>query len=231
MDKPLIVLLPGANHHAGFYRKFAQLLATDFEVYVMPWPGIGPDVPESRVNGHNEVEYLKYMASQISDFSQGREYLLMGFSLGGYMAIKYALQEEGGRIKRLVLLSPLTRLHSRFLPETAANELLNELQNVGHDRTYFDVNLFSLDHLQYLPAKHRQTILATSELEITLEDVQSLTPPVQVFFGSDDLIVDSTYTQELFDQVEGAEVYVFEDTGHDAYALQAEFVKSEILNR
>ena len=96
-----VVFFHGAGTFTGF--DFLLPLAERFKLYVPLHPGFGESADDPAIDG--VMDYVLHYIELFDQLGLERDVRLMGHSLGGWLAAKFATQ-QGHRISRLVLVSP-----------------------------------------------------------------------------------------------------------------------------
>ena len=98
---PPLVFLHGAGTVTGF--DFAASWSRKFHVVIPYHPGFGPSAEDPAVEEIHDF-VLHYL--ELFDALELRQFRLVGQSMGGYIATKFAV-EHGARIEKLVLVCPI----------------------------------------------------------------------------------------------------------------------------
>ena len=96
-----LVYLHGAGTVTGF--DFAAPLARKFHVIIPYHPGFGASAEDPAVTEFHDY-VLHYL--ELFDALELRQFRLVGQSMGGYIATKFAV-EHGARVEKLVLVCPI----------------------------------------------------------------------------------------------------------------------------
>ena len=96
-----LVFLHGAGTVTGF--DFAASWSRKFHVVIPYHPGFGPSAEDPAVEEIHDF-VLHYL--ELFDALELRQFRLVGQSMGGYIAAKFAV-EHGARIEKLVLVCPI----------------------------------------------------------------------------------------------------------------------------
>ena len=193
--KATVVISHGAGEHCGRYAGVAeQLVAAGYAVHALDHRGHG------RSSGRRA--YIDRMHNVVADLhsvvtSVGRPFLL-GHSMGGCIAIEYALAHQDS-LRALALSSPLAHLAAANPAQRAAGKVLSafapwvpvfsvDSSKVSRDpEVVRDYDTDPLVHHDGLPAR------TVAELADTVgsfpERVPSLTLPLLVMLGTADEIV------------------------------------------
>lgn len=81
-----LVLLPGLGCHAGYLAPLAPAFTATHEVYALDWRGHGGSAPAP---SYGFADYVADLAALVRAIAP-RELTLLGHSLGGYVALRYA---------------------------------------------------------------------------------------------------------------------------------------------
>lgn len=82
----VLLLLPGLTCHAGYFDGVAAALADRFDVYALDWRGHGGS---DHAPAYGFGDYVADLAAVVRALAP-RELVLVGHSLGGYVALRYA---------------------------------------------------------------------------------------------------------------------------------------------
>ncbi|CAD7701645.1 unnamed protein product, partial [Ostreobium quekettii] len=105
--KPTLVCLPGFGAGIGFFYRNIDHWARHFHTYAVDWLGTGlSGRPDFNVKGREEAEdfFVSSLASWQEKIGQ-KKVILMGHSLGGYLAATYALKHPE-HVEHLILVCP-----------------------------------------------------------------------------------------------------------------------------
>lgn len=209
-----IVFLLGANNKPSFYESFFQKLGQHYRVFVITYSGIGNS---DKFAEHTLTNYLDYIHKIIKDEVQAHEFYLAGFSLGGYLAVKYFhLHKE--KIAGLILLSPMFKLRSRSLISLMGRFILNEFQRLRSANRGDVYSILSPRNLYFFATRQKHSRFITNLPALTPEEMADITNYIAVV-GKRDYIVDSDQVLKL---LKIANTAVYEKSGHDGFALEPE---------
>lgn len=200
-----IVLVHGVSEHTGRYQRVGRLLAeAGFSVTgadLIGWGGTGGRRGDVRDWAHylDQVQGLMEAAKE-----RGRPTILMGFSMGGLIALEYALSERpapdllvvaapslrgGGRWQRW-----LTAILGRILPGVPVPARLKGDQ-LSRDPAVAEA--YFSDPLVYTAATIRFGRLLFEAMDRTRSACHRLEVPTLLLHGGHDSIVPSTCTVPL----------------------------------
>jgi alpha-beta hydrolase superfamily lysophospholipase len=199
--RAVVVIAHGIGEHSGRYGHVAtRLNAVGFAAYALDHRGhgrsSGPRALIDRMD--NAVEDVDSLVSLAATRHAGRPLHLLGHSMGGAIAIAYALRHQE-RLRGLLLSSaaaslgsagPSTRLEAKALGAVAPTAGIMEIDPslISHDPAV--VRAYREDPLVYqgkLPARTVAEIAAT--IEGFSAGVPSLRVPLLVMAGTGDRIV------------------------------------------
>ncbi|MFD1051626.1 alpha/beta fold hydrolase, partial [Kibdelosporangium lantanae] len=137
--------------------------------------------------------------------------LVVGNSVGGWIAAEMALRDNHGRLKGLVLLNAvgtageITDLRTLTPPEIAAHAFTNpanaqQLQTPNQSANQQTLEIYAGDPYMYDPKLHRR--------------LARVTQPVLVLWGEDDQVVTPTYGQSLAGAFPNATFHLIDHAGH-----------------
>lgn len=212
---PALICVHGSadNHHV--YDRLLDALP-DRERYAINLPGrAGTDGPPLSTVPEMEAFLARFLDSEV----QG-EYLIVGHSLGGGVAIEHALSSPSERLKGIVLLATGARLrvHPMIL------QLFEQVAKSGKlpplpPGLYED----STDPVLIAAAsKQRElTPIETGGLDWRacdsfnrMEDLLDIQVPALIVAGTNDLLTPAKYAQYLAAQIPQSELHILEGAGH-----------------
>jgi len=216
---PALLLLHGDNgldHRA----EFLQLLARHFEVIAPSHPGFGRTALPDRIDS---VEDLAYLYLDLADALDLRNALLLGFSLGGWIAAEIAIRSSN-RFAKLVLVGPVGikvgDRESRGVPDIFATspEELNRL--TFHDPSNANNDSGSLtDEEAHIIVRNREALalytwepyMHNPKLRYYLDRIGI---PTLVLRGASDGMVSQAYAETYTGLISGAKLELIAEAGH-----------------
>lgn len=187
-----------------------------------PWTGYSYDRLAEDV--HKVIEKLNL-----------HDIILVGFSMGGPIVIKYMSKYNNDRVSKLVLLAaaaPSFTQHPGY-PYGMTKEQIDELLvQTYHDRpqmlTDFGKLFFGSNpsdsfeewfHNLNLENSSYATIKTLESLrdENVENDVPNIKVPTGIFYGVKDRVCDPQFAQILHQQIKGSELYKFDYSGHAVF--------------
>lgn len=229
---PLVVIHGGATGAESWIHNMAQL-AESYTVYLPDLPGFGRSQP---ISGELRIPQLVDFVDRFSEKVGLKTFHLMGHSLGGGIALNYALKFPS-KVKKLVLVSSMClgkeiALWVRFFSSSAFVHSVGELV-VGvlagvkwiADRLWAGIDFVPpLSRASILIGSNMTTIRGqTLVLEGRLAEVEA---PTLVVWGARDRVVPATQAYAAAGLIPRCQVEVFEGCGHSVYREKAhEFSK------
>jgi alpha-beta hydrolase superfamily lysophospholipase len=204
------VVVHGHGEHGGRYREFAQWFSSlGTTSYVMDHRGHGKSTGQ---RGHAEsltallddIELVVQRARQ----EAGGPIVLVGHSLGGLLAIAYAV-DRGDRIDRAIISAPALRLRvkvpgwkrraatilPRFAPRLSLSNEINA-SDLSHDEAV--VTAYRGDPLVHNRITAGMYAATIAQGEALIRRAPELQVPFLLLHGRDDPIIDPSGSQALF---------------------------------
>lgn len=215
---PMLLLHGGAglDHRAAFL----GLLARRFEVIAPSHPGFGRSPLPDRFDS---VDDLAYLYLDLIDELDLHDVVLVGFSLGGWIAAELAVRCSH-RLGKLVLVAPVgikvSGRETRDLPDifaTAPDELA---RLAWHDPTKATIEYASLtdDELRIIVRNRESLALFTWEPYMhnpkLRHHLSRIRIPTLLLRGASDRIVSAAYADAYAALIPGARTGLIADAGH-----------------
>jgi pimeloyl-ACP methyl ester carboxylesterase len=223
------VIVHGGGQGARAWRKNAESLSRNFRVYIPDLPGFG--YSESANDGFYLPEFVDFVAN-FSEAVGIDSFYLMGHSIGGGIALHYALKFPR-KVKGLVLISSWclgyeTALWIRFLSQPffcnsfgeAGLTLMNGLEWLVrrfHAPFKFDNPLShpNMDiGMKMTNSKGQTTVLLNSLCQLLM--------PTMLVWGSNDPVVPAHQAYTAGELIPDCEVHIFQGCGHSVYRERIE---------
>jgi lysophospholipase len=228
--KAAVVIAHGAGEHGGRYRYVVETLAPDgYAVYAPDHRGHGRTGKGAQLGRlATVVDDLDAMVTLARDAHPGRPLFLLGHSMGGTVAIAYALAHQD-RLDGLALSAPLAALEAAPLPLRVVARVLSVVAPgapaVGVDadavsRDPDEVRAYHADPLNHhgkLPARTVQELAtAIGGFE---EAVPRITLPLLVMYGTADTLVPPRAGQMVHDRAGSADktLHVYDGYYHELF--------------
>lgn len=223
--------------HKIFEYQTDVLASQDYRIVLMDLRGFGQS--DTTVNGYSYVGLAKDLYKVIESLHVNT-LTLVGFSMGGAIAIRYMSLFKGYKISKLVLLgaaAPSFTQHAGY-PYGLTKEEVNAL--IG--RTYrdrpqmvedFGKKLFATNQSQSMRMWFRDigwsasgigTIQTAKSLrdEDLSEDLKYIKVPTGIFHGKKDEICPFIFAQLMNEGIKGSRLYPFEESGHALFIDEME---------
>lgn len=213
-----LVLLHGTNDQAGTWTRVVPLLADRYRLILPDLAGHGESEPRS---GPIAFQVIVDRLHGILEHEDSRDIVLGGNSLGGWIAILYALAHPD-RVKRLVLESGGGLARPLGVPLVARNrETAMTILRAVHGPKYVP-EAWVIDTLLA-----RATESPMLRLEGMMENfvdarLPELEMPATLVWGADDGVVPLSYGQALQNAIRGAKLCVIDGAAHVPHLQQPE---------
>ena len=215
-DVPTLVLVHGANDHAGTWFAVVPDLAHTHRVIIPDLAGHGESEPKS---GPLPISLILEKLEAV--IGRERDITLLGNSLGGWLALLYTLRHPE-RVSRLFLESSggLARPLSSPLVARDREEALRILTAV-HGPKYQAPEWVIEALLQRAAASPmlRFTEVAEHDIEARLGEIEA---PTTLIWGADDGVVPLDYARALQQAIPHSELRVIEGAAHIPHLQQPE---------
>lgn len=216
-DERSVVFVHGANDQAGTWFTVAPAIAQSHRVILPDLPGHGESEPQS---GPIPISLIVQRLFAVIDHAAPNEKItLVGNSLGGWIALLYALQYPE-RVHDLVLESSggLSRPLSSPLTAQTRDEALQILRAV-HGPQYEPEDWVIDALLQRAKGSPmlRLTELQEHDIESRLGEIQT---PATLIWGANDGVVPLSYGEALRDALPNATMHVIDDAAHIPHMQQ-----------
>ena len=210
--KPVIVLIPGMGNNARIWTAQVDELSGDYEVIIGDYLG---------------AESIAEMADRVLTQIPTGSFSLVGFSLGGYIAISIVAR-AGERIERLAFISSSPYADSEqaikqreFLIDKALQDYESVLRDMGQFVVFADGPhaehtrevLMIMGQELGVEEFCRQQRAAMTRLDCR-EQLGSIRCPVRVLCGQEDPVTPVSGNRYIGDNIQGASLRVVEDAGH-----------------
>ncbi len=226
-----VVIVHGAGEHSGRYARLAGELSTlGFDVWSLDHRGHGRSAGRRAIIDRfdHALADIDALVDRVRAADAERPLLLLGHSLGGLIALLYAL-DHGERLDGLVLsapalvadaASPLLRASGRLLSVLAPGLPVYPVDPRAVSRDPAEVAAYRNDplvHHHRLPA--RTVAEAGAAIELLPERLPRLTLPLLVLHGSADRIVPPTGGRLAYERAGSSDraIRLYEGFYHDLF--------------
>ncbi len=234
--EPLIIIHGGANGSEAWMDSASEL-SKSYTVYLPDMPGFG--LSQSLVGGY----YLPDLVEFVDNFADtlGLEsFCLLGHSLGGAIALNYAVRFPN-KVKKLVLVSSMCLGREiawwiRLLSQPAFAEsigimVISVLKGIKWiaDKFFPGFRLVLPFSITSISIGVAMTTLK-GQTKVLIDHLSEIMAPTLVVWGDEDSIVPVTQAYAAAQLIPCCEVRVFEGCGHSVHSQKArEF--SQLLTR
>lgn len=198
-----------------------ELLAEHFTVYAPDLPGFGNS--QSIDDRFSVPEYVDFIESFTGELGLEQFYLI-GHSVGGGIAIQYAL-DYPEKIKRLVLISSLflgkeIAFWARYLSSPSILTNLGIAGLVMLEALTWFIRQFSFSFTLKPPFTRVQIGIGKSimslkgQTTVLLDELSRLVMPTLLVWGAKDGVVPVKHAYAAADVIPDCRVHIFEDGGH-----------------
>lgn len=213
---PTLVLVHGANDHAGTWFTVAPALARSYRLIVPDLAGHGDSEPRS---GPIPISLI---VSQLETILAGeRDLTLLGNSLGGWVVLLYALRNPA-RVSRLFLEASggLTRPLSSPLVARDREEAMVVLRAVHGPG--FQPQEWVIDALLQRATDSPMLRLTEVQEHAVEHRLGELDVPTSLIWGAHDGVLPLSYAEALHQAIRGSSLHVLEGAGHIPHLQQPE---------
>jgi pimeloyl-ACP methyl ester carboxylesterase len=199
-EKPVIVLLHGIAASGEDWNKFIPLLETEYYCITIDLLGFGKS-PKPQWSAYTMVDHTRSLYHTMNKLHLGSRFILMGHSLGSFLAARYAAEHEAN-LERLYLLSPPVYPPLSSIEKRTARSLtglLLRLYKFLRNEKMTPETFRRLSYLAPLPRSilrdsttwvpFMRTLQQCIEHQTILGDVRKLGIVTEVFYGTLDQVV------------------------------------------
>ena len=210
--KPVVVLIPGMGNNARIWTDQVSGLSSHYEVIVADYSG---------------AESIEEMADRVLGQVPAGSFSLVGFSLGGYIALDIVRRDEE-RIERLAFISSSPYADSEQAIQQREFLIGKALEN--YDAVLEDIGKFVVFRDGPL-AEHTRKVLTIMGQELGVEEfcrqqraamtrpdcreqLGSIRCPVRVLCGENDPVTPVSGNRYVAEHIRGASLQILADCGH-----------------
>jgi len=230
-----IILIHGVGNSAYMYNKTAGLLkeATQAEVYAIDLRGHGQSEGNS-----GDVNYVNQYVDDLADIIRiirkekpNGKIIIAGHSMGGGIALRYAMAKQYEQPAGFLLFAPLIGHNSPAFPQGEATEnitkepfmkihidriiglsMLNEIDNQDYDS--LPVLFFNLPEAVPL-RKYSYRANKSMTPDDYVAGLNAVNKPMLVLMGSEDEAFSAAETKEAILKNSNGEIYIIDKTSHN----------------
>lgn len=245
-----LILIHGWGLHAGVWQSVLPALAKNFSCYAIDLPGHGESELQGAFNLQTIREALHKLIISLDDESIKAPVILLGWSLGGLVALDYVLHYPQHIHKLILVTTNLQFCKTSDWPEAMDTDVLESfytqlLQN--HQKTierFMALQLHGTENYKHTTRLLKQymsqrnlageavlqaglDILKTTDLR---EQCRQIQQPVLLLSGKLDRLVPASAGEAMTAFFHQARHRVIEGCGHAPFISQPELFTSEIEN-
>jgi len=220
---PLLVI-HGGSHGARDWMENMEELAGNYTIYVPDLPGFGRS---QMMEGEYYIPELVEFVDRFSHNLGLKDFHLMGHSLGGGIALSYALKFPH-KIKKLVLVSSLClgreiALWIRFLANPKVCRALGAVTLAVLRSVKWLVKQLLIPVEFVIPFSVTSIVLGSSittlkeQTTVLVNRLSEIMVPTLVVWGAKDPIVPAKHAYAAAQLIPDCQVKVFADSGHSVY--------------
>lgn len=198
---PVLVLLHGIAASGEDWQKVLPLLESKYRCITIDLLGFGKS-PKPTWPAYTMDDHMRSLYHTMNKLHIGRQFILIGHSLGGLLAARYATEHEAN-LERLFLLSPPVYPPLESISKRGVRQLTGILLTIykliRSDRRITPESFKRLTYVVPLPRSivthpdtwvpFMRTLKECIEKQTILDDVVKLSLPIDVFYGTLDQVV------------------------------------------
>jgi len=232
VDKPkgVLVIAHGVGEHSGRYQNIVQRLAgSDISIYAMDHRGHGRSSGRrGHVDSFKDYIYdLKIFIDLIREETQNLSVILLGHSMGGVIAIHYALtypEDLAGLVVSSPGIAPVMPVPTWKIKigEFLSRRMPRFTMATGLPADYLSkdaavVRAYNSDPLVHGVVSARWYTEFTAAAEECLRRAVELSLPIFLFHGKEDRIVDYRATQKIYERASSRkkDIVLYEGLYHE----------------
>lgn len=211
-----VVVLHGMGNQAGSWTKMAADIAVLSRIILPDLPGHGDSDPVAGALPLDDL--VDGIAALIDAESPDEPVTLMGNALGGWVALRYAV-DNPQRVRRLILLnalaSPVEIEGAEWVP-TTRQEALGLVRALSPEGVPEPASFVLDDLVDKINGGASPRVLAGQRPEdaLTADELATLHMPVEILWGTEDDVLPLSYGETLARQLPQARLFPIERCGH-----------------
>jgi pimeloyl-ACP methyl ester carboxylesterase len=227
-----LILLPSGGGRGQEYKELFPFLSPSFSVYTLDYPGFGRSDEIKWVDGVEKIaEFILLWLDAL-----GIElFYLAGFSMGGIIALRMAI-EENPRIKKLCVIATASGKIDNIPIISPVGLNLKEIITYFYHRPEIKDRIKN----EKLAAEEKKEIHRSSEtfakmaknakvfIHIT-DRLSSIPCPTLVIGAEDDQVIPLAYPKEIYNNIPGAKWKSHADTGHFIIVERPKELASDLI--
>lgn len=233
-----VILIHGLGGSTDDWNKTIPALAAKFHIVTFDLPGFG--LSDKGSQNYSPTRYARLVQYLADRYLQNKPYHVVGHSMGGAIALRYAAQRPLG-FQRLVLIDAAGILHPQVITKYQAGSVIESASGVQQTRGFIErLSGKLLEQAERLPvsaidiansALGRDVVLQggpekIAALELAGEDfgmaIAAVTAPTLILWGDNDLIAPLRTGKVLAANMPHARLEVIYGSGHEPMQDQTE---------
>jgi pimeloyl-ACP methyl ester carboxylesterase len=219
--KPKLILLHGALGAYEQMYKLRERLSDHYEIDGFSLKGHGENADSDGFTIQDFVEQLEDFIAK----KNWKEYYILGYSLGGYVALNFALKHPVGLKKVMTFGTKLIWSEEFACSETdklkpeileAHMPPLADWMKKVHGEKYWSKVVYNTADLMNTVGKHNY---------LMNQDLSSLTCPILITQGTEDPMVPIQESELFSSKIKSSSLHLFQGVGHEPNALTDEQLK------
>lgn len=195
-----LVLFWGWSHDAKDYHHLVDSAPKEWKIYNIPYPELLP----SKKIGFLSDRVLKFLEDNNLD-----KVYLMGHSLGGALAIKFASQHPQ-KVEQLFLADSI----GVYTKDSFIQTVKNVLTPCPHSNEKAATGTHTFLNFLKHPLMHLRLAIYAYYCDVQKE-AEKITVPTKIFWGEKDRIVPLWKGKKLNSLIKDSKLTIFPDEGHD----------------
>jgi pimeloyl-ACP methyl ester carboxylesterase len=236
----VVVLLHGIAASSADWHNVLPFLENEYHCITVDLLGFG-NSPKPRWSAYSMDDHMRAIYRTLNKLHLGQNYILIGHSLGSFLAARYAIEHEAN-IQRLLLLSPpvyppLDSISSRGVRKLTG-VLLNIYKLLRTNPRITPETFKSLPYIAPIPrslindpgvwVSFMRTLKECIEQQTILQDVAKLSLPIDVFYGTLDQVVIGANVKLLKQEKDNLTLHEFLGT-HDLTKRYGKLIASKLI--
>jgi non-heme chloroperoxidase len=244
--QPVIFLHGWPLNNRMFHRQKQAIIENGYRYIGIDLRGYGQsDKPEENYSYNIFASDIQQVIKEL----ELSNYTIAGFSMGGPVALRFAVKFADKDLKQLFLLGPAAPSFTKRqgyelgmdkeevtdLMEALEDDRRSALENFGQNFYYQDVpGDVRAELLELSMQASKQATISSAEAlrdEDLRDEVGHIHVPVTIFHGKHDAICGFEFAEDLEKRIPNAEIIPFEESGHGLHYEEAEKLNKEMLKR
>jgi pimeloyl-ACP methyl ester carboxylesterase len=226
-----LIFLHGAFSSFRFYKPLLNKLAIKYHVLAPVLPGMGKS-SKIQADKKNEIlpEFLETLHSFISKEVKTKEYILVGHSLGGYLALRL-VTEYGLKPQRIIMINSPSKSLEHYYTRTIKGWSGVGLEHLKHLNSIGVKNLIPIDVLNMLfkrPAQFVKVFKALDTLQSFNKSADKLSY-LTIFSSKDDTYVPHDHALDLASRFKEANLITIKKGGHAWFYYEDKPLVKELI--